>query len=184
MNNFVPKKYFITKGVGTDRHKLNSFELALRNAKIAPYNLVRVSSILPPKCQRVSVEKGVKYLQEGQIVFSVIAEQSTNEPHRMVAASVGLAIPKDRNQYGYLSEHHPHGENERTAGDFAEDLAAGMLATTLGVEFDPDASYDEKKEIWKISNQIVKTTEITQSAEGNRKGHWTTVVAAAVFCDF
>jgi len=138
----------------------------------------------PPQCQRISVDKGVKHLQHGQIVFSVIAEQSTNEPHRMVAASVGLAIPKDRNQYGYLSEHHPYGENERKAGDFAEDLAAGMLATTLGVEFDPDASYDEKKEIWKISNQIVKTSEITQSAEGNKKGYWTTVVAAAVFCDF
>jgi len=182
--NFVPKKYFLTKGVGVDRHKLNSFELALRDAKIAPYNLVRVSSILPPKCQRISPEKGLKLLKEGQILFTVIAEQSTDEPNRLVAASVGIAIPANRNMYGYLSEHHPHGENERKSGDFAEDLAAGMLATTLGVKFDPDASYDEKKELWKISDEIVKTTEYTQSAEGNKNGLWTTVIAAAVFCDY
>jgi arginine decarboxylase len=184
MQQLVPKKFFLTKGVGVDRHKLNSFELALRDAKIACYNLVRVSSIMPPNCQQVSREKGVNDLSPGQIVFSVIAEASTNEPNRLVAASVGLAVPKNRDMYGYLSEHHPHGETERKAGDLAEDLAAGMLATVLGVKFDPDASYDEKKEIWKISDQIVKTTEITQSAEGNKDGLWTTVVAAAVFCGF
>ena len=182
--DLVPKKFFLTKGVGVDRHKLNSFELALRDAKIAAYNLVRVSSIMPARCQQISREKGVKYLTPGQIVFSVIAEASTNEANRLVAASVGLAVPKNRDMYGYLSEHHPHGENERKSGDFAEDLAAGMLATVLGVKFDPDASYDEKKEIWKISDQIVKTTEITQSAEGNKDGYLTTVVAAAVFCVF
>ena len=58
-----------------------------------------------------------------------------------------------------------------------------MLATILGVEFDPDSSYDEKKEIWKISGEIVKTTNITQSALGDRKGLWTTVIAAAVFIE-
>jgi arginine decarboxylase len=184
MQQLVPKKFFLTKGVGVDRYKLNSFELALRDAKIACYNLVRVSSIMPPNCQQVSREKGINDLNPGQIVFAVMAEASTNEPNRLVAASVGLAVPKNRDMYGYLSEHHPHGETERKAGDLAEDLAAGMLATVLGVKFDPDASYDEKKEIWKISDQIVKTTEITQSAEGNKDGLWTTVVSAAVFCGY
>lgn len=182
--NFVPKKFFLTKGVGIGREKLNSFELALRDAKVACYNLVRVSSILPPNCQQVSRDKGITYLGPGQVVFAVIAESATNEPNRLVAASIGLAIPKDRDAHGYLSEHHCHGMTERKAGDYAEDLAAGMLATTLGVRFDPDASYDEKKEIWKISDQIVKTTEITQSAEGNKDGLWTTVIAAAVFVDY
>jgi len=56
-----------------------------------------------------------------------------------------------------------------------------MLATILGVPFDPDSSYDEKKQVWRLSKEIVKTTNITQSAIGDKNGKWTTVVAAAVF---
>ncbi|MEO0075339.1 MAG: pyruvoyl-dependent arginine decarboxylase, partial [candidate division WOR-3 bacterium] len=63
---------------------------------------------------------------------------------------------------------------------YAEDLAATMLATTLGVEFDPNASWDERKEIWKISGKIVRTMNITQTAIGDKRGLWTTVVAGAV----
>jgi arginine decarboxylase len=91
-----------------------------------------------------------------------------------------VAIPKDPDSYGYLSEHHSFGQREDVAGDYAEDLAASMLATVLGVEFDPDASWDEKKEIWRISGKIVRTRNITQTAIGDKEGLWTTVVAAAV----
>ncbi len=83
--------------------------------------------------------------------------------------------------YGYLSEFESFGMAEKQAGDYAEDLAAQMLASTLGVEFDPDKSYDERKEIWKISGKFYKTQNITQSAIGAKHGLWTTVIAAAVF---
>ena len=100
-----------------------------------------------------------------------------------MASSIGVAIPSRKNQYGYLSEHHSFGEREQKAGDYAEDLAAEMLATILGVPFDPDKSYDENKEIWKISGEIVTTRNVTQTAIGNKDGLWTTVVAAAVFIE-
>jgi arginine decarboxylase len=116
----------------------------------------------------------------GQIAFAVIARQQTNEPNRLISASIGVAIPNDRSQYGYLSEHHGYGMKGKAAGDYAEDLAAQMLATTLGIDFDVDKSYDEKKEIWKISGKIVRTTEITQSATGHKDGLWTTAVAIAI----
>ncbi len=67
------------------------------------------------------------------------------------------------------------------AGEYAEDLAADMLATILDAPFDPDKSYDEQKDIWKISGHIVKTRNITQSAVGDKNGLWTTVIAAIVF---
>ena len=179
MSEFIPTKIFLTKGVGRHREKLTSFEMALRDASLAEYNLVRVSSIFPPNCRLVTKKRGLGDLQPGQIVFVVISETASNEPHRMMAASAGLAIPKERSQYGYLSEHHSFGETEQKAGDYAEDLAATMLATTLGVDFDPDKSYDEKRELWRISGQIVKTRSITQSAIGDKNGRWTTVVAGA-----
>ena len=181
---FVPKRMFLTKGVGKHREKLTSFELALRNAGIAACNLVRVSSIFPPRCKMIPRAEGIKELQPGQVTFVVISENSTREPHRLIAASVGVAMPADRNTYGYLSEHHSFGQKEKVAGEYAEELAAEMLATTLGVEFDPDQSWDEKKEIYRISNKIVRTSEITQSAIGDKRGRWMTVLAAAVLLGF
>jgi arginine decarboxylase len=176
----VPKRIFLTKGHGTHKERLTSFELALRDAGIAAQNLVRVSSIFPPNCKLVPRALGQKYLSAGEVTFAVVAENSTREPHRLVAASIGLAIPADRTTYGYLSEHHSFGEKEDLAGDYAEELAAEMLATTLNVEFDPDRSWDEKKEIYRISNKIVRTMNVTQSAVGDKRGLWTTVIAAAI----
>ena len=178
--NMIPKRIFLTKGVGKHREKLTSFEAALRDAGIAPFNIVRVSSILPPGAKILPRSKGIQQLSPGEIIYAVVAESSANEPHRLLAASIGVAIPSDRSQYGYLSEYHSFGENEMRAGDKAEDLAAQMLATTLGVPFDPDISYDERKELWKISTKIVKTMNITQTAIGDKYGLWTTVLAAAV----
>ncbi len=176
----LAKRMFLTKGVGKHREKLTSFELALRSAGIAACNLVRVSSIFPPRCKMIPRAEGVKELKPGEVTFVVISENSTREPHRLIAASVGVAMPADRNAYGYLSEHHSFGQTEELAGEYAEELAAEMLATTLGVEFDSDQSWDEKKEIYRISNKIVRTMEITQSAIGDKRGLWTTVLAAAV----
>ncbi len=177
----LPRYVFLTKGVGIHRERLASFEAALRDAGIAPYNLVRVSSIFPPYCRIISRQRGLNLLKPGQVLFVVMSDNATNEPHRLISASVGIAIPKDPSRYGYLSEYHSFGEREDRAGDYAEDLAAQMLATTLGVPFDPDLSYDKRKEIWKIAREIVRTQNITQTAIGNKNGLWTTVVAAAVF---
>lgn len=176
----LPKKIFLTKGVGVHKEKLSSFELALRDAGIAPFNIVRVSSIYPPYCKLISKEAGLKYLTPGQILFTVVAESATDEPNRLIAASVGMALPKKVGQYGYLSEAHTYGWTEKRTAEYAEDLAAGMLATILGVKFDPDQSYDQKKEQWKISNEIVRTSTLTQSAVGDKNGRWTTVISAAV----
>jgi arginine decarboxylase len=177
---FVPTKVFFTKGVGRHKDYLQSFELALRDAKIEKCNLVNVSSIFPPGCKRISLEEGVKLLEAGMITFCVMARNATNEPNRLIAASVGVATPADTTQYGYLSEHHPFGETDEKAGDYAEDLAATMLASTLGIEFDPNTAWDEREKIYKLSGKIIKTFNITQSAEGDKNGLWTTVVAAAI----
>jgi len=177
----IPKKIFYTKGVGVHREKLASFEMALRVAGLAHCNLVLVSSIFPPGCKVVSKEEGLKALRPGEIVFAVYDRESTNEPNRLIAASVGVAIPADPSMHGYLSEHHSFGETDEKAGEYAEDLAASMLATTLGIEFNPELDWDEREQIFKMSGKIVRTTNITQSAIGNKDGLWTTVFTAAVF---
>lgn len=180
-SDMVPKYMFLTKGVGVHREKLSSFELALREAGVEKCNLVTVSSIYPPQCEIIEKEEGLKKLKPGQIVFCVMARNATNEPDRLASASIGLAVPKDRKQYGYLSEHHAFGENDQVTGDYAEDLAAVMLASTLGIDFDPDEAWDERKKLYIASGKIIQTTHITQTARGDKSGLWTTVLSAAIF---
>jgi arginine decarboxylase len=176
----VPKEIFFTKGVGRHRNRLQSFELALRHAGIEKGNLVRVSSILPPKCKIIPKSQGLEKLQAGEITYVVLAEASTDEPSRLVGAGIGLAQPAHGEQYGYISEHHCFGMTEERLGDFVEDMAATMLATTLGIEFHPDTAYDERKEIYRMSGKIIRTRATVQTAEGDKNGLWTTVIAAAV----
>jgi arginine decarboxylase len=156
----IPKYAFVTKGVGISKEKLTSFEMSLRDAGIAEYNLVRVSSIMPPNCKIIKKGKGLEMLSPGQIVFVVLSECSTNEPGRKVASSVG--------------------QSKKEAGEYAEDLAAQMLATTLGAPFDYDKNYNQQKEIWKIGGHTVETKEITSYAEGPKNKNWVTVVTAMV----
>jgi len=181
MRNMTPKKVFFTKGVGIHKDKLSSFELALRNAGIEKCNLVYVSSIFPAGCKIITKAQGLKLIHPGEITFCVMARNETNEPNRLVSASIGLAAPKGKDSYGYLSEHHSFGETAKKSGEYAEDLAATMLATTLGVPFDPNLAWDERKQVYKASGYIFKSTHICQSAEGHKHGLWTTVIACAVF---
>ncbi|MDD4888560.1 MAG: arginine decarboxylase, pyruvoyl-dependent [Phycisphaerae bacterium] len=177
----VPSRVFFTHGVGVHKHRLQSFELALRDAGIERFNLVRVSSIFPPHCKIISAVQGLSYLKAGQILHVVLAEASTDEPGRLVCAGLGLAKPARGDQHGYISEHHGFGLNNKKTGDLVEDMAATMLATTLGIEFDPETGYDTRKEVYRMSGKIVLTRNVVQTAEGNKYGLWTTVVAAAVF---
>ena len=176
----VPRKLFLTRGMGVHKEKLTSFEMALREAGIAHFNLVRVSSIFPPRCKIIERDEGLQLMQAGEIVFAVLAEMSTNEPGRRIAASIGVARPTDPDKYGYLSEHHTFGQTESEAGDYAEDLAATMLATTLGIPFDAEKDYNERREQYMMGGQIVDTTSITMATTASPGGVWTTVISAAI----
>lgn len=181
---YIPTRIFLVKGVGVNKDRLASFEAALRNAGIEKYNLVYVSSIVPPGCKLIPREEGLKLLKPGQIIFCVMAKNETNEPNRLISAAIGLAVPKElESNYGYLSEHHAFGETNERSGEYAEDLAATMLATTLGIEFDPEKAWDEREQVFKTSGKILKTTHICQSAEGSKVGLWTTVISTAILSE-
>lgn len=179
MNGLIPAKVFLTKGVGRHRYHLKSFEEALRQAGVAQQNLVQVSSILPPKCKIIGRDNGLKTLVPGQISYCVMARSDTDEHGRLIASSIGIAVPKDRNKWGYISEVHGHGMNQQEAADMTEDLAADMLGTTLGLEVDPDKAWSEKEQVYKASGLIIRTSNVTQTARG-QKGLWTTTVAIAM----
>src|SRR5688572_14183411 len=177
----IPECMFLTRGVGVHRHQLTAFEYALRDADIEQQNLVAVSSILPAGCALIPPDVGIATLHPGEITFCVMARAETSEPGRRITASIGLARPKEPTLYGYISEHHGFGMTETESGDYAEDLAATMLASTLGIEFDPDAAWNERKRVYEMSDLIVDSLSLTAAAEGASNGEWTCAVAAAVF---
>jgi len=178
---YVPRYMFFTKGVGNDKEKLASFENALRDARIAHLNLVMVSSIFPPHCRIIDLDTGLSRLEAGEITHCVMAREQGKEPGRRLVASIGLALPAENGRYGYLSEHHGFGRTETEAGEYAEDLAASMLANTLGIEFDPNKDYDERRDIYKMSGKIVESQHTSIGTLGAEGNIWTTVIAAAIF---
>ena len=178
---YVPRYMFFTKGVGIAKEKLSSFENALRVAGIAHLNLVMVSSIYPPDCRIIDINTGLAMLKPGEITHCVMAREQSKEPGRRMVASIGLAVPSEEGRYGYLSEHHGFGQTEFEAGEYAEDLAATMLANTLGIEFDIDKDYDERRQVYQMSGKIVTSQHISQASLGAEGGLWTSVLASAVF---
>ena len=176
----VPARLFLTRGSGSHREKLISWEMALHDAGISCFNLVRVSSIFPPGCKLVGREEGLQALVSGQVVFAVISNNATSEPGRLIAASIGLATPRDSNRHGYLSEHRSFGETAAAAGDHAENVAAQMLSASLGLPPREDDAGNDRERRWDRCGEFAETASIAQCATGDRDGLWTTVVAAAV----
>jgi len=179
MGALVPTKVFLVRGQGRHKEKLVSFEKALRVMGIAPFNLVRVSSIYPPHCRFITKAAGLKLLKPGQILFVVLSENATDEPGRLITASIGMAVPDDPSQYGYLAEHTDIGKSAKEISLHTEYLAAEMLATKLGEKLKAPAR-GKPAAAFRMSNGLsLKTRSMTEAATGEA-GSWTTAMAAAV----
>lgn len=174
----IPKKVFFTHGVGRHKEKLESFEIALRDAGIQICNIVKVSSIVPPGAKILKKKEGLKHIKPGLITFMVMSKNQSNEKNRVLSASIGVAIPRNKKSYGYISEHHGFGEKD--SGKHAEDLAVSMLAMKMGMKIDPNKHWDQTKQHWKLEKKIVTTKNVTETATVKKRGEWTTVLAAAV----
>lgn len=58
----------------------------------------------------------------------------------------------------------------KKSADYAEDLAATMLASTMGIELDPDVAWDERKQVYKVGQRQFISRSVAQSARGHKKG--------------
>lgn len=182
---FTPTKAFLTKGIGYGNEEQISLEQALRHAGISEYNLVPASGIFPPEAKIIPRKKGLQMLEQypGAIVHCVMSTESADEPNRLIAAAIGIALPENNHGFGYISRHHTCGMTEKAMENHVEDLAAQMLATKLDLPFDPDKNYNDQKEQWELSDKIITTRSVVQSKEVTKK-YWVTVLSALVFCDY
>ncbi len=160
MRHLVPEKLFFTSGVGRHADHLVSFGMALRDAGIEHLNLVMVSSIVPPGCQIIPKVEGIPELESGEIAFVVLSRNATDEPDRLISASIGCALPRDAGRFGYLAEYHTSGKNKDETLEYACDLATEMYATLA-------------------DGGATKLTGIAGDAVSGQG--WTTAICAAVF---
>jgi arginine decarboxylase len=180
----IPKKLFLTKGHGTHRHRLQSFELALRDAGIASCNLVNVSSIVPPHCELISRKDGMSLLHPGEITYCVLSKDHTKNPGT-IGASVGIAIPDSTDEYGYIAEYHDLEESVSQLKTTVEDLAILMLATTKGVTASLESPHKtvSDEEIVDRFKDKMKTDSVAELLQHTDPDRWSTVVAVAVFIE-
>jgi len=113
----------------------------------------------------------------GVLAMEMIADHAEGADAAIIAAfgDPGLFAARE------LFDFPVVGMSEAAMRDYVEDLAATMLASTLGIEFNPDAAWDERKRVYELSDLIVDSLSITASAEGAANGDWTCAVSAAVF---
>jgi len=155
--------------------------MALRDAHLANFNLVRVSSIFPPHCELVDREEGLSLMQPGQVVFAVIAESSTNEPSRLVAASIGVAMPAIRPITATSPSTIAMARNEVTAGNMPKTWPPPCSPTCWACRSSPARPGTSAGAVAPVG-RIVRTMNVTSTAECGEDGRWTTVVSGVCFC--
>lgn len=163
----VPKYAFFIKGAGIYTDRLQAFDNALKSAGPLVHNLVGVSSILPAGCEIINKKKGLKMLTPGQITFCVIARSDSNTKGASPVAAIGMARFKNKNHYGFISEHHHENQNSLEAGAYAERLAREMFFRKLELQHDKQTE--------------VETLHVVEGGTVGNDGKWVSVVALCVF---
>jgi arginine decarboxylase len=179
----VPRKVFVTKGMGIHQKQLTSRELAMTNAGVEKMNMIKASSIIPPRCEIVPLRKGKQELMIGQMAFAILAQCSTNEPYKRISAAIGIAKPDDPDAYGFfteIEEDQGYGKTEEAAAEEVMYLAISNLAMSWRADWN-DKMFDPKKKLYRIKNKTVRVSNVTQSASGDKDGKYTTAFVAAVF---
>ncbi len=118
----TPTRYFMACGCAEGVTELNAFDAALLSAGVGDTNLVRVSSILPPRC----VEVASIDLPPGALVPTAYACVSSDKPGEVITAAVAVALPEDEAHPGLIMEYHGHAPGEQVEEEARRMAAAGM----------------------------------------------------------
>jgi arginine decarboxylase len=156
---------------------------AMREAGVSQCNLVKVSSILPPETEIITRAAGIRLLRPGNIVFAIIAQAQTNEPHQRITPAVAWANPDKRGIPGYIAEVEEDlakGKTEETAADEAGEEAVTILAETLRVRIDPKRKWSRHKRSTRIGRNSVGIGYLAATTEGPEEKDGRTDFAAAI----
>lgn len=118
----VPRSYFLVSGAADAQTPLNAFDAALRDAGIEDLNLVKVSSIVPPGCQRVDPRP----IAAGTMVAAAYASITSALPGEVIAAGVAVGLPEEADRAGIIMEYSARGHREEI-----EEIVSSMARYAL-----------------------------------------------------
>lgn len=125
----------VSSGLGTGPTKLAAFDAALNDAGVANYNLLKLSSVIPPKT-KIDIKKTAITDTPGDWgdrLYVVMAEQRVDTPNAEAWAGIGWVQDKKTGK-GLFVEHE--GNSEKTVReDIRQSLEA--LMATRNVDFGP-----------------------------------------------
>ena len=167
----VPTRVFFTSGVGFHKTQRVAMQHAMREAGLADCNLVKISSVIPPACQVVTRERGLRMLEAGAIAHAVIAQGVTKEPHQRVSVALCWGQPDREDLPGYITEieeEEANGKSEQTAIDEAGEALTAMLAEKIGAKVDAPKVWGQRgrERRLRIGGVNVRVGSIAESAVG------------------
>ncbi len=118
----TPTKYFLTQGSSEGISPLNAFDGALLSAGIGNTNLIKVSSILPPRCQQVPPLA----IPQGALLPVAYASITGNTPGETISAAIAIALPEDESKAGLIMEYASRGSREEAEERVREMALQGM----------------------------------------------------------
>lgn len=121
----VPTKFMLTAGSGDAERELLAFDRALLRAGIGNLNLVKVSSVLPPRC--TFMERLV--IPPGSLVPVAYGAITSAETDATIAAAVAVGMVE--NTYGVIMEYSGYGTAEEAERIVTEMLEKALAARGL-----------------------------------------------------
>jgi len=118
----MPTQYFLVSGTSDGYTRLNAFDGALLQAGIGNTNIVKMSSIVPPHCERITPIP----LPPGALVPAAYAAITSEVPGEIISAGVAVALPEDENQNGLIMEYSAKGDRLKIDEILRNMAAEGM----------------------------------------------------------
>jgi len=126
----TPTRFFFVTGASEGLTPLNAFDAALLNAGIGNTNLIKVTSILPPRCQQVNSV----LLPQGALVPAAYAHITSENPDEIISAAVAVSIPEDEDKAGLIMEYAAVGRKHEIEGIVREMVLEGMSARNRAIK--------------------------------------------------
>lgn len=131
-------KIQIACAIGTGSTLLSSFDSALQNAGVSNYNLLVLSSIIPPGSTIEDVEKYQTPEKEfGHKLYVIKADVRSDQKNEVIGAALGRYQFEDGR--GFFVEHEVLGKNKNSVQEELKNLVTASvrdICTNRKLDFD------------------------------------------------
>ena len=150
--NRIPKDYFVTAGQGDtdigpgdDPWETGSYDLALMEARIANFNVMEYTSVLPPESKEIPISDAEKLFHHGAVIEVIMASVNGVKGNTLCTGVGRIQVRKksDGKHIGGFAAEYEKVHQEELSIEEAQKTANDMLHISLIGEFNRRYSTDE-----------------------------------------